>query len=77
MSVDLSSAGWRKSTWSGHDGCVEVALVEGQVAVRNSKDRGGPVLWFTTQEWTVFLSSARADRSDVRQEQALAESGPS
>ena len=75
--MDLSSAGWRKSTWSGHDGCVEVALVEGQVAVRNSKDRGGPVLWFTTQEWTVFLSSARADRSDVRQEQALAESGPS
>ena len=65
--VDLSSAVWRKSTRSGTNGCVEVAFVQGQVAVRDSKDRSGPVLVFTAHEWEAFLSGARTgefDRSD-------------
>lgn len=57
--VDLSGANWRKSTWSGPDGCVEVAFVEGGVAVRDSKDRGGPVLQFTVQEWEAFIGATR------------------
>jgi hypothetical protein len=57
--VDLTSASWRKSTRSGIDGCVEVAFVEGQIAVRDSKDRGGPVLVFTPTEWDAFLGGVR------------------
>lgn len=57
--MDLSHAEWRKSTQSGHDGCVEVAFVEGGVAVRDSKDRGGPVLMFNSAEWASFLSKVR------------------
>ena len=53
--VDLSTASWRKSSWSNANGCVEVAFVQGQVAVRDSKDRGGPVLVFTAHEWQAFL----------------------
>jgi hypothetical protein len=57
--VDLSRADWRKSVRSGTNGCVEVGLVEGQIAVRDSKDRQGPVLVFTAHEWEAFLGGAR------------------
>lgn len=57
--VDLSTASWRKSSWSNANGCVEVAFVEDRVAVRDSKDRSGPVLVFTAQEWAAFLSGVR------------------
>jgi Domain of unknown function (DUF397) len=57
--VDLSRAAWRKSTRSGTNGCVEVAFVEDKVAVRDSKDRGGPVLLFTAHEWEAFIGGAR------------------
>ena len=50
--VDLSGANWRKSSASGANGCVEVAFVEGQVAVRDSKDRAGPVLVFDPMSGT-------------------------
>jgi hypothetical protein len=57
--VDLSRAGWRKSARSSSNGCVEVGLVEGRIAVRDSKDRQGPVLMFTAHEWEAFLGGAR------------------
>jgi Domain of unknown function (DUF397) len=57
--VDLSTAKWRKSTRSGGNGCVEVAFVEGRVAVRDSKDRGGPALIFTAHEWEAFIGGVR------------------
>jgi hypothetical protein len=64
MMVDLSSAVWRKSPFSGANGCVEVAFLPGQVAVRDSKRPGGPVLVFTAHEWDAFLSGARAGEFD-------------
>jgi len=57
--VDLSSATWRKSTYSNANGCVEVAFVDTQVAVRDSKDRTGPVLVFDNHEWEAFVGGAR------------------
>jgi hypothetical protein len=57
--VDLSRAAWRKSTRSSNNGCVEVGLVDDQIAVRDSKDRQGPVLFFTAHEWEAFLGGAR------------------
>ena len=51
MDIDLSRAVWHKSAFSNGSGgnCVEVARnLPGIVAVRDSKDRGGPVLTFTT-----------------------------
>jgi hypothetical protein len=50
---------WRKSTASGGTNCVEVALGETSIYVRDSKDRGGPVLAFTRSEWIAFLADAR------------------
>ncbi|MFF5264298.1 DUF397 domain-containing protein [Actinomadura viridis] len=44
--MDLAVAKWRKSNYSGSNGgnCVELASLAGVVAVRDSKDPGGPVL---------------------------------
>jgi hypothetical protein len=60
-SPDLSGAEFRKSSRSGgNNNCVEVATnLPGVVAVRDSKDRGGPVLTFTPGEWSAFLTDVR------------------
>lgn len=47
---------WRKSPRSGHSDCVEVAVMDGEVAVRDSKNRQGPVLRFTPSEWAAFIA---------------------
>ena len=62
--VDLRSATWQKSSHSGNNGCVEVAFVEDRVAVRHSKQHGGPVLVFTAHEWAAFLRGVRGGEFD-------------
>ncbi|MEV5407667.1 DUF397 domain-containing protein [Thermopolyspora sp. NPDC052614] len=59
----LSGARWRTSSYTGSDGgnCVEVSTnLRGIVAVRDSKDRGGPVLVFAQDEWRDFLEAVKA-----------------
>jgi Domain of unknown function (DUF397) len=60
--IDIYRAVWHKSTCSNNGGaCVEVALkAPGIVAVRDSKDRGGPVLIFSPREWRSFVSGVKA-----------------
>jgi hypothetical protein len=55
---DLTGAAWRKSSRSNSNGgqCVEVADLRNAVAVRDSKDRSGPVLYFAPDSWTAFVS---------------------
>jgi Domain of unknown function (DUF397) len=55
--TDLSRAVWRKSTRSNNGGaCVEVATLQGIVAVRDSKDPEGAALVFSPQEWQAFTT---------------------
>jgi len=56
---------WHKSSHSGTNGCVEVAVAKDGIAVRDSKDPGGPVLRFTTGEWEAFLAGARDGEFDL------------
>jgi Domain of unknown function (DUF397) len=66
--MDLSGAEWRKSSYSGGNGghCVEVARnLPGVVAMRDSKDPGGPALVFRPGQWRAFLSGARDVEFDL------------
>ncbi len=51
---------WRKSSYSRDNGgeCVEVAT-SGTVLVRDTADRGGPVLTFTAEAWRAFTATIR------------------
>jgi len=46
---------WRKSRKSQQADCVEVARLGGTVFVRDSKDRTGPRLQFTSEQWKAFV----------------------
>ena len=63
--MDLAGAAWRKSSRSGSNGCVEVAFLDGQIAVRSSRDRGGPVLLFSQGEWEALLAGVRHGEFDA------------
>lgn len=66
MNPDLNGAKWFKSRKSANNGqCVEVAFVDGQVAVRDSKNPTGPALVFTAAEWTAFVGGVSAGEFEV------------
>ena len=53
---DLSRAQWRKSSYSGNSGnCVEVAMTDDVIGIRDSKNPDGPVLSFSPSEWDAFI----------------------
>ena len=64
ITLDLSRARWRKSTFSGGGGsnCVEVADAGQAVVVRDSKDALGPVLVFGQHAWRQFAAKMKAKR---------------
>ncbi|MFF3020882.1 DUF397 domain-containing protein [Streptomyces sp. NPDC057939] len=55
----LGGVDWRKSSFSGSNGgeCVEVAPQPCRVAVRDSKDPGGPVFAVAPEAFAVFVRS--------------------
>ena len=60
-----SGSYWIKSSLSFSNGnCVEVASFAGAIGVRNSRDRGGPELRFTPDEWDAFLGGVRNGEFD-------------
>ncbi len=68
MTAAVSSrAAWRRSSHSGANGdCVEVAPQEhALVAVRDSKDPGGPRLAFTAGQWRTFAAALKKQRAEV------------
>ena len=63
---DLTAAAWRTSSLCDLNGCVEVAILDDQVAVRDAKHRAGPVLLFSGREWEAFLGGVRGGEFDRR-----------
>jgi hypothetical protein len=62
----MQDAQWRKSSYSGNTGnCVEVAVTESVVGVRDSKDPDGPALIFTPDEWRIFTAGIRGGEFDL------------
>lgn len=52
---------WRKSTYSGKEGCVELTFVGDSVLVRDSRDRDGQIIATPVENWTRFLARIRLD----------------
>ncbi|MET8873796.1 DUF397 domain-containing protein [Nocardia sp. NPDC004278] len=61
------TSAWRKSSFSGPSGgnCVEVAEAsDGSIAVRNSRDPEGGILFYTRPEIDAFVRGAKAGEFD-------------
>jgi hypothetical protein len=56
---------YRKSSFCGHPGCVEVGGESGNILVRDSKDKNGAVLTFTPDEWVAFVAGVKAGEFDL------------
>jgi len=57
---------WKTSSYSGSSGdCVQVAQVPDGAAMRDSKDRSGPVLRFSADAWRAFIVGVRDGGFDL------------
>ncbi|MET9732550.1 DUF397 domain-containing protein [Streptomyces sp. NPDC006458] len=57
-STRLNSAQWLRSSYStGANNCVETARLSGRLAVRDSKNPGGPALLFSPESWAGFTAA--------------------
>ncbi|WP_405135718.1 DUF397 domain-containing protein [Nocardia sp. NBC_01388] len=58
MNYQPAQRQWFKSSRSeGAKACVEVCLNDQVVGIRDSKNPGGPELWFPGAAWDAFLES--------------------
>lgn len=73
QATDLSGVPWRRSSHSGGDNgsqCVELALLAGAGAIRDSKAgwdpglRASPALVFPVGTMTAFVAAAKRGRLD-------------
>ncbi|NJQ01145.1 DUF397 domain-containing protein [Streptomyces zingiberis] len=64
MSADMPGLVWFKSSYSGSEGddCVEVAVVEQGVYVRDSKDVSRPAVGVGRPGWGQFVRFAASGR---------------
>ncbi|MFI9363952.1 DUF397 domain-containing protein [Kitasatospora sp. NPDC053057] len=62
MYLHDQTAGWFKSSYSSEQGgnCVEALRLSSGVAIRDSKDKSGPHLQFTTEAWQSLVVSVKA-----------------
>jgi predicted secreted Zn-dependent protease len=56
---------WRTSSFTSNGNCVEIAAFGESLLVRNSNNRGGPVVQFTSIEWEQFIKGVYAGEFDL------------
>jgi Domain of unknown function (DUF397) len=61
--LDLSHAQWQSSSHGVGD--VEIAFVEGYIAMRHGRRPDGPSLIFEPAEWRAFVLGARSGEFDL------------
>ncbi len=49
---------WKKSSFCITQ-CVEVAKIEGKIAIRDSKNTSGGLFLFTQDEWSAFIKGVK------------------
>jgi len=66
MTNDISKDWYKSSFCTSSANCVETRMhTDGSVDIRNSRDPQGPVVSFTKDEWTAFLSGVRSGEFDL------------
>ncbi|MEV8315125.1 DUF397 domain-containing protein [Streptomyces sp. NPDC059900] len=57
----VPESAWYKSSYSNDSGgsCVEIAALEHQVGIRDSKNKKGPALVVPTAAWSSFMELVR------------------
>jgi hypothetical protein len=56
---------WRKSEYCNSSSCVEAAVLEDRVLLRDSKVRNGLTVEFSHSEWRAFLNGVRDGEFDL------------
>jgi hypothetical protein len=63
--VTGSELEWRKSSFSGLNGCLEIAVLpKGEVALRDSKHPEAGHFTYTAEEWWAFVMGVRNGEFD-------------
>ena len=57
---NINAPAWRKSSRCGTSTCVEVARVEDQYLIRDSKNPESAALAFSKAEWDAFVEGVAA-----------------
>lgn len=62
----LTRVRWRRSTRSNEMGgaCVEVTALDSMIALRDSKDPGGPELLIAPENWRWLLDNVKSGTYD-------------
>ncbi|MEV7178883.1 DUF397 domain-containing protein [Kitasatospora sp. NPDC093679] len=61
--LDLGGAEWLSSSQGAGD--VQIAFVDGFIAMRDGRNPDGPALVFTPAEWRAFVLGARDGEFDL------------
>ena len=62
----IKAAKFRKSSYCGNSGCVEVLIGPFEVTVRNTKDKTwGAWQVYTYDEWAAFIAGAKNGEFDL------------
>jgi hypothetical protein len=56
---------WRKSSFSGHEDCLEWAVGHSTVRLRHSKHPTGPELVLGHSEWAAFVAGIKHGEADL------------
>ena len=57
--VVSSAMDWRRSTFCESGACVEVASLDGMIALRDSGGPNGPIIWCDPIGWRSFIKRAK------------------
>ncbi len=64
INLEVRELQWRKATGSvGNGACVEVATVNGQIAIRDSKNPDGHILRYSAKAFRSFVAAAQSHDS--------------
>ena len=65
LQLVIDEDAWYKSSLCNAGECVEVAMFDGYIAVRDSKNKDQQPLIFTKKEWQTFLGGVELREFDV------------